>query len=239
MLDTLAADAPAEFLPTILQAAAGPELTAALPLLDECGHPDAPRLVALLGGVPEPLPAPGPAATYQLKVQLRYVTKPPVWRRLRLPAGITLDRLHEVVQAAMGWQNYHMHVFSHESGEYGVRDPELGYRDERKVSLSQLLTAPGDKIVYTYDFGDGWEHDIVLEDILPPEVTAPVCVTGKGACPPEDCGGSWGYADLKHTLADPNAENHKNMLEWLDLTSGDEFDPKHFSPEEANQRLRH
>ncbi|XRQ07431.1 IS1096 element passenger TnpR family protein, partial [Actinomadura welshii] len=100
MLDTLAADAPAEFLPTVLQAAAGPELTHALPLLDECGHPDAPRLVALLGGVPEPLPPPGPAATYQLKIQLRNVTKPPVWRRLRLPAGITLDRLHEVVQAA-------------------------------------------------------------------------------------------------------------------------------------------
>ncbi|TDE37813.1 plasmid pRiA4b ORF-3 family protein [Actinomadura sp. 6K520] len=244
LLDTLSADVPAEFLPTVLQAATGAGLVEALPLLEGCGHPDAPRLAGLLGGLPAPVPAPregASGAVYQLKIQLRGVIKPPVWRRLRLPADIGLDRLHEVVQDAMGWENYHMHVFSHASGEYGLPDRGLGHRDERKVTLAQMLNDPGDKIGYTYDFGDGWEHDIVLEDVLPPgaEVADPVCTAGKGACPPEDCGGVWGYEGLKDTLADPAAEDHADMLEWLGLTSADEFDPKQFSTEEVNRRLRH
>ena len=108
------------------------------------------------------------------------------------------------------------------------------------MTLSQLLTRAGEKIGYTYDFGDGWEHDIVLEKVLPPdtEVADPVCTAGKGACPPEDCGGVWGYEDLKDTLADPDAEDHKNMLEWLGLDSADDFDPKAFSIAEVNRRLR-
>ncbi|MEU6034036.1 plasmid pRiA4b ORF-3 family protein [Actinomadura sp. NPDC047616] len=254
LLDSLPADVPANLLPAILRAGAGAELAEVLPLLEGCGHPDAPRLAGLLGGdpgsgpVPAPIPLPVPApreggsgAAYQIKVQLRGVTKPPVWRRLQVPADIRLDRLHEVIQAAMGWENYHMHVFSHGSGEYGLPDRELGHRDERKVALSQLLTLAGDRIGYTYDFGDGWEHDIVLEEVLPPgtEVADPCCTAGKGACPPEDCGGVWGYEELKATLADPDAEDHEDMLEWLGLDSGDDFDPKEFSLAEVNRRLRH
>ncbi|MFL6052564.1 MAG: plasmid pRiA4b ORF-3 family protein [Actinoallomurus sp.] len=176
---------------------------------------------------------------YQIKVQLLGVTKPPVWRRLQIPADLSLDRLHEVIQAAMGWEYAHLHVFSDGWSEYGLLDRELGHQDERKVRLSQLLTSVGDKIRYTYDFGDGWEHDIVLEKILPADakVTDPVCTAGKGACPPEDCGGAWGYEELKATLADPDAEEHENMLDWLGLTSGDDFDPKEFSAEEVNRRL--
>lgn len=270
LLDALPAELPEDLLPAMLQAQAGDQIAEILPLLENCDHPAAPRLVKLLSGGPAnpagPLaamlggmdafaPAPvlrpvpsGQGATgpvrrsgtgYQLKVQLRGATKPPVWRRLQVPADIGLDRLHGVIQAAMGWENCHMHMFSDGGSEYGLPDRELGHRDERKVRLSQLLTRDGDKIGYTYDFGDGWEHDIVLEKILPAdaEVTGPVCTAGKGACPPEDCGGVWGYEDLKATLADPDAPEHEEMLDWLGLTSGDDFDPKEFSTEEANRRL--
>jgi hypothetical protein len=180
-----------------------------------------------------------PGAGYQIKVQLRGVTKPPVWRRLQVPADLSLDQLHEVIQVAMGWGSCHMHVFSDGWNEYGLPDRELGHLDERKVRLSQTLTSVGDKIRYTYDFGDDWEHDVILEKILPADagVTGPVCIAGKGACPPEDCGGVWGYEDLKATLADPDAEEHEAMLEWLGLDSGDDFDPKEFSAEEINRRI--
>jgi hypothetical protein len=265
MLDALPPELPEDLLPALLQAQAGAELAEALPLLESCDHPAAPRLVKLLSGPVNPagllagmLPGIGafpeapvlrrgtagpvtlPSGTgYQIKVQLCGVTKPPVWRRLQVPADLSLDRLHEVIQTAMGWHNCHMHVFSDGWSEYGLPDRELGHQDERKVNLSQLLTKVGDKIGYNYDFGDDWLHDIVLEKILPAGagVTSAVCTAGKGACPPEDCGGRWGYEDLKATLADPGAEEHDDMLEWLGLSSGDDFDPKEFSAEEVNRRL--
>lgn len=265
MLDALPPELPEDLLPALLQAQAGAELAEALPLLESCDHPAAPRLAKLLSGPVNPagllagmLPgmaafpeAPvrrrGPAgpvtppsgAGYQIKVQLCGVTKPPVWRRLQVSADLSLDQLHEVIQTAMGWHNCHMHVFSDGWNEYGLPDRELGHQDERKVNLSQLLTKVGDKIGYSYDFGDDWLHDIVLEKILPAGAgaTSAVCTAGKGACPPEDCGGRWGYEELKATLADPGAEEHDDMLEWLGLSSGDDFDPKEFSAEEVNRRL--
>jgi hypothetical protein len=135
----------------------------------------------------------------QLKLSLRGVFKPPVWRRLVVPADILLDRLHEVIQASMGWTDTHLHVFSTAAGDYGVPDPELGFRNERNARLVRFRKQPGDRIRYSYDFGDGWEHDIVLETRLDrePGVRMPACLAGQGACPPEDCGRSWGYADLK------------------------------------------
>ncbi len=267
VLDDLPPGLPADLLPAIMQSQLGDEIAGILPLLDRTGHPGAPRLVELLGGGPMSgtLPETGPSrwrlravpageemavpvpsdragrsgAAYRIKIQLRGVAKPPVWRRLHVPADLSLDRLHEVIQAAIGWKDCHMHVFSDGQREYGLADPELGHRDERKVRLSQLLTGVGDTVGYTYDFGDGWEHDIVLEEILPAdtETTGPVCVAGKGACPPEDCGGPWGYEALKATLADPDADEHEDMLGWLGLSSGDDFDPKEFSVEEVNHRL--
>ncbi|MCO6008317.1 plasmid pRiA4b ORF-3 family protein [Actinoallomurus purpureus] len=272
-LDALPPELPVDLLPALLQSQVGDEVAEVLPLLGDCGHPDAPRLVKLLSGGPTnparppvdtgvgasaqapvlrlvradpgdagPVPPRRPdrsAAGYQIKVQLLGVTKPPVWRRLQVPADVSLDRLHEVIQAAMGWENSHLHMFSDGRSTYGLPDRELDHRDERKVSLSQLLTSVGDKIRYTYDFGDGWEHDVVLEKVLAADagVTGPVCAAGKGACPPEDCGGVWGYEELKATLADPDAEEHQNRLEWLGLASGDDFDPKQFSAEEINRRL--
>jgi len=93
-------------------------------------------------------------------------------------------------------------------------------------------------MLYTYDFGDGWEHDIVLEKVLPPDpVVGLSCLAGKGACPPEDCGGAWGYANLKEALADPGHEEHEDLLDWLGLDSAADFDPAQFGLDEVNARL--
>jgi len=162
----------------------------------------------------------------QIKVKLLGVTKPPVWRRLQLRADTRLDQLHEILQAALGWENYHMHVFEFGEQRFGVRDPELDFSDERQVTLGEL-TDIGTRFRYTYDFGDDWHHEILIEDLLDPEpnIHYPILVDAKGACPPEDCGGVWGYADLKEILADPSHDEHQERLEWLELDDANEFDP--------------
>jgi hypothetical protein len=169
----------------------------------------------------------GSVTAAQLKLSLRGVSKPPVWRRLLVPAEMRLDRLHDVIQTAMGWTDTHLHVFTTAAGDYGIPDPELGFRNERSARLAQFLTQPGDGIRYAYDFGDGWEHDIVLEELrgTDPGERTRTCLAGKGACPPEDCGGPWGYADLKKALADPRHEDHEQMLDRLGLDCAEEFDP--------------
>ena len=181
----------------------------------------------------------GSEAAMQLKLSLRGVSKPPVWRRLLVPADIRIDRLHDVIQTSMGWTDTHLHVFSTAAGDYGVPDPELGFQNERNARLGQFLKQPGDRIQYAYDFGDGWEHDIVLEKHLDPDPEAqiPACLAGKGACPPEDCGGSWGYADLKETLDDPRHADHADMLDWLGLDSAENFDPAACDLVEINEVL--
>jgi hypothetical protein len=129
--------------------------------------------------------------------------------------------------AAFGWQDYHMHVFSCGPDEFGVLDPELGFIDERAVSLGQPIGRVGDRLGYSYDFGDDWEHEIVVEDLLDtePEARYPMLVAAKGACPPEDCGGPWGYTELKEILADPTHDQHQQILDWLGLHDASGFDP--------------
>lgn len=174
----------------------------------------------------------------QIKVTLRDL-EAPVWRRLLVPATIRLDRLDRVVQAAMGWTNSHLHMFTHHTGRYGVPDWDLPLHDERAATLSDLASREGDSFSYEYDFGDGWEHDILLEKLVPAEPGGryPVCVAGEHACPPEDCGGTGGYAELIAILADPGNERHEDMLQWLGIENGHDFDPARFDVEEANRRL--
>jgi len=181
----------------------------------------------------------GRGSAMQLKLSLRGVSKPPVWRRLLVPTDMRLDRLHDVIQTSMGWTDTHLHVFSTAAGDYGVPDPELGFRNERNARLGQFLTQQGDRIQYAYDFGDGWEHDIVLEKRLDPDPEAqlPTCLAGKGACPPEDCGGASGYADVKEIVADPRREDHDEMLDWLGLESAEEFEPAACDLVEINEAL--
>ena len=175
----------------------------------------------------------------QINVKLLGVSKPPVWRRLQLRADTRLDHLHEMIVAAFGWQDYHMHVFASGPDEFGVPDPELGFADERRVSLGELIGGVGDQLRYTYDFGDDWQHEIVVEDLLDadPEIHYPILVAAKGACPPEDCGGPWGYAELKEILADASHEQHQQMLDWLGLENSSAFDPDAVTTDQIEQEL--
>src|SRR5208283_2998433 len=132
---------------------------------------------------------------YQIKVTLLW-TEPPVWRRLLVPSSISLEQLHYVLQTAMGWENCHMHDFSVGRRRIGEPDPSDEFMDgplvesESSVHLCDLLKKAGAKMTYNYDFGDSWEHSIVLEKRLPPDPDAayPICLDGGLACPPEDCG---------------------------------------------------
>lgn len=179
-----------------------------------------------------------PVPIYQIKLTLKDF-KPPIWRRVELKADTTLYKLHDVIQAAMGWEDSHLHQFEHQGELYGIPDPEfdLDVISERRVRLNQLLEQEKDKLVYKYDFGDGWRHDVRLEKIMAsqPGVKYPRCTKGKGACPPEDVGGVWGYAEFLEAVADPKHPEHQSYLEWI---GEDSFDPAAFDPEEANDRLR-
>jgi hypothetical protein len=182
-------------------------------------------------------PEPGDPV-YQVKITLLGVENPPVWRRVLVPAAIRLDRLHEVIQATMGWQNYHLHAFIDGQTYYGVPDPELSFRDEHTTKLNDLA-APDGRLLYNYDFGDDWDHEILIEKAAVAESGAryPRCLAGQAACPPEDVGGWPGYARLIDILTDPGHAEHQDMLDWFGLDSRGQFDPERFDPDEANQRL--
>jgi hypothetical protein len=171
---------------------------------------------------------------YQIKVTLRGV-RPPIWRRIQVPDNFTLAKLHRIIQVVVGWDNYHLHVFSCEGLEYGDPDRDLGIRSDARVRLSQLHLEQKSKIRYEYDFGDSWEHDLLVEKILPPEagVTYPRCLTGRRACPPEDVGGIWGYANFLEAMREPAHPAHEEYLEWI----GGEFDPEAFDLEAVNLAL--
>jgi hypothetical protein len=259
MLDALPDMLPPSVLAEVVQQETDIDMAEALSLLSGSGHPAAASIVSSLTGQPTAMSSlpgsiagandsEGPTAAgahgggvYQLKISLRGVSKPPVWRRVAVSSGITLAELHEVIIRAMGWNGGHLHVFSTGWAEYGTPGPELGHLDDSAVRLCNVLLLPGARLRYTYDFGDDWEHDIQLEEILPDEPGGghPVCIAGKGACPPDDCGGAWGYAELKQTLADPADEEHQDLLDWLGLDSAAAFDPKAFSIDQVNFRLSH
>jgi hypothetical protein len=179
----------------------------------------------------------GPAAIYQIKVSLRG-TKPPIWRRLELPGDTNLAELHRIIQIAFGWHDSHMHVFETPFGEFGVADRELGHRAEKPVTLEQVAPDAGDKVQYLYDFGDNWEHEIVVEKLLDRQAVAyPRCTAGRRAAPPEDCGGIWGYTELVDVVGDPTHPEHEERLEWLGLQSADDFQPARFDPAALTRTL--
>lgn len=175
---------------------------------------------------------------HQLKITLQ-ASQPPIWRRLEVPSDLTLDRLHEVIQDAFGWFDYHMWVFETPEGEYGMEDPELGHRNAISKKVEAAAPQVGGRIRYVYDFGDGWEHDIEVENVLAaePGIAYPRCLTGERACPPEDCGGIGGYEELLQILADPEHDERAERLEWLGMDSADEFDPAAFDVGEVNEVL--
>jgi Plasmid pRiA4b ORF-3-like protein len=171
---------------------------------------------------------------HQLDVTLDDI-EPRIWRRIEVPSSITLAGLHDVIQGAMGWQGYHLHQFEIGDTVYGVDDgegPEVV--DESRTRLGDVAPE-GTVFTYEYDFGDSWAHSIEVSQVTAPApaTTYPRCVAGERACPPEDCGGPWGYTELVDALADPRHEQHEELLEWV----GDSFDPAEFDLAEVNARM--
>lgn len=164
--------------------------------------------------------------TYQFKIKLRGITKPPVWRRVLVPANFTFSGFHAVIQEAFGWWNEHLYCFGDKPYSQSLyiaeENKEDWYRpdyDARKFTLGELFGDGGiiKKFCYVYDFGDDWIHDITLEDIIEELHPHASCTAGKGACPEEDCGGQWGYEDMKE--------------------NGEVDDPKDFDLEAANKAV--
>ncbi len=177
---------------------------------------------------------------YQLKVTLKGI-RPPIWRRFQVRSAVSLGELHTVLQVVMGWYDEHLHAFRIGRTEYGVPDPEWDawgeMKDEEKARLNKVLTREGAKLQYQYDFGDSWDHEILLEKILPAEEGKhyPVCLTGRRRCPMEDCGGVWGWANLIQAVADPAHPQHEELVEW---TEGQPLDPESFDLDAVNGALR-
>lgn len=174
----------------------------------------------------------------QIKVSLQDV-EPEIWRRLEVPAEIKLARLHVALQAAMGWQDYHLHSFRIGDIEYGVPDPDyepmgVPLKDDRRPTLRSLVNVCV-LFVYEYDFGDGWEHEILVEAVLAPRPRTryPRVVDGARACPPEDVGGPPGYEGFLEAVGNPRHAEHDSMLEW----AGGSFDPEAFDMDVANREL--
>jgi Plasmid pRiA4b ORF-3-like protein len=179
-------------------------------------------------------------AVCQIKIVL-LGTKPPIWRRVLVPAAFTLAQLHDVVQAVMGWEDCHLHRFDIGKRGFGISDRSESFMggspkiNEKRTCLANVLNRAGAKATYIYDFGDSWEHTLTVEKILPaePGVAYPLCTDGKLAGPPEDCGGIPGFYHMLEALADPNHTDHEDIRDWIES-----FDPEAISMDALNQRLR-
>ncbi len=178
---------------------------------------------------------------YQFKVQMLGIT-PLVWRQIQVPESYSFWDLHVAIQDAMGWKDYHLHLFQVINPETGLAE-SIGIPDDEgfiddpptlpgwELSIASYFTQSGTSARYEYDFGDDWQHEIILEDILPREEhqNHPLCLAGAQACPPEDCGGVHGFERMLEALRDPSHEEHQSMVDWI----GTEYDPNAFNPEDV------
>ena len=181
-----------------------------------------------------------PKNIYQLKITLKHI-RPPIWRRIQVPGDYNLYDLHDVIQDVFGWLDYHLHEFRIGNSNYG--NPELldefdefGINDESDFAIQDLDLKEGKSFVYEYDFGDSWEHTVLIEKILPYDKNKklPICIKGKRACPPEDVGGIWGYQMFLEAINGPKNEEHESYMEWI----GGEFDPELFNLKSINDILQ-
>ncbi len=179
---------------------------------------------------------------YQIKVTLSH-TKPPIWRRFHVRGDVNFYKLHRVLQVVMGWTDSHLHQFVLGRKTFiGVPDQEFpsdyDIINERKVKLQEVVPQPKKKLIYEYDFGDGWEHQLLFEKILPPDPDrrCPVCLAGAMACPIEDSGGPCGYYEKLEIVKnpDPNNIDHQDIVDWMPP----DFDPSAFDLEAINAELR-
>jgi hypothetical protein len=181
-----------------------------------------------------------PKEIFQFKITLKDVS-PAVWRRILVPSDYSFFELYVAIESAMGWGGGHLHAFSiAKKGAMPVfiewphpdNDPfgEKDGRDERTEKIADYFGKSIKQCIYTYDFGDSWDHVVLLEKVIPvePGVKYPQCADGKNACPPDDCGGPWGYANLIDVLKNPKHEEHEDILGWLGIEDPEEFDPTEF-----------
>lgn len=187
--------------------------------------------------------------TYQFKIKIQNVFNPMVWRRIQVSSDCTFEQFHTIIQYALGWELAHLYFFS--SKGYTSKlfiEPNFdgidiydyfreGSKDAAKTFLSEIFVTEKMKYTYLYDSGDDWKHEIILEKILATEIQKPLLLKGEGACPPEDCGGFWGYEELKITLADTKHPEHKEMKNWLGLKPKDKWDAASFDMEAHQQKL--
>jgi hypothetical protein len=186
---------------------------------------------------------PKPGKACQLKIELEGIS-PAIWRRLEVPGDANLGWLHAAIQVAMGWTNSHLHqfiagdrIFSDPLFEMNEFEGDPPVSDEHKTLLIDISPHTRSVFMYQYDFGDSWEHVVQVEAIYdrqPPEGKVAKCLDGARACPPEDCGGIPGYADVLEIIRDPKHDEYESTLEWL----GGGFDPEAFSADKVNKYLR-
>lgn len=184
-----------------------------------------------------------------LKITLSGSSKPPIWRKILIDENASFQTLHDAIQVSFGWYGYHLWEFSSEAfddtgiGPSGNDDPFGGgwgdeAEDAPEVLLSTVFKTPKTKFSYVYDMGDNWEHEIVLEKIVDEPAPFPQCVAGKGACPPEDCGGIYSYYELVETVNNPKSPDYEEMREWLGLEDGESWDVKAFDLEETQEGMK-
>jgi hypothetical protein len=160
-----------------------------------------------------------PPPIYQLKIALTGIT-PPIWRRIQVSGSIKLCCLHSAIQVAMGWTDSHLHQFEKDGKNWGVPEwdefDEFDLIDEGKTQLAKVLKSEGDSMVYQYDFGDDWQHEVVLEKIVPVSdlLKTPICLAGERRCPPEDVGGVQGYQEFLEVIFDPKHEEYEQYVRW-------------------------
>jgi len=165
---------------------------------------------------------------------------PPVWRKIRLSSDMTLDQLHYAIQGAFGWTNSHLHSFTVSRDQRYSSNPinfeEGDDIDACTVTLNDLLNKNHKRFLYQYDFGDSWEHEIIIEDIKPvtKPIAIPECIAGERHCPPEDCGGVGGFENFVQAMTNKKHPEHKEMKEWF----GGPFNPEKFSLEMANKTIK-
>ncbi len=180
---------------------------------------------------------------FQLKIMLSG-SNPAIWRRFLVDSRVRLSQLHDIIQILMGWENSHLHQYRQRNIIYSEpiddMDETFGSKyimlDESDYRLNQVLTKLKDKIIYEYDFGDSWDHELVLEKFIGMDknINYPVCLEGAMACPPEDCGGIGGYYDMLEIIKDPENSEYENMMDWL----GGEFDANEFNLVSVNIKLK-
>jgi hypothetical protein len=176
---------------------------------------------------------PAPLRIVQLKISLKYI-KPSIWRRVLVADNATLGELHGVIQTVVGWEDDHLHAFRTPGRGIGAMTFDNEQDNEQTTYLSEVFVKKGSKLIYEYDFGDGWEHEVILEKLIPFDagIRVPSCVGGARACPPEDCGGVPGYYEILAALKKPDAPEYAELLEWAS-----EYDPEAFNKDVVDQLL--